>query len=221
MIYILFRPGQTTELPGSEFIGMTSTHGFGTASVDDGFIQLIPASANIIEISKEEAEAVLWLWEGRDYRKIKYPNIDDTNSEEDGYGTGNVKVQLTPEVEAYAISLGKKVKTQIALDKFRKDYDLFNNNKSAQEIATWPAQKEEALAYAGDNTAATPVLNILSSARGIPLAELVARVNEKTASNNVKLANLLGEQQVMVDSIKACTTLAELSLIDPDGTTTV
>ena len=69
-----------------------------------------------------------------------------------------------------------------------------------RERETWKTQEEEALAWLADNAAPAPMLTAQAAERGIPLADLVAKVMENV---NVKslAGKILGQQQALLDKI--------------------
>lgn len=81
------------------------------------------------------------------------------------------------------------------------------------EVDSWPQQVKEAEAYSLDSTSPATLLQAIATARGLDLAELVARVNAKTASYALASGQIIGKRQALEDAIDAATTLAELEAI--------
>ena len=80
---------------------------------------------------------------------------------------------------------------------------------SLLEKATWEEQKREALLYQSDNTANTPLIDILAIGRELTKEELVTKIINNVNTYNTSLANLLVEQQQLEQRLKACVTIAD------------
>jgi hypothetical protein len=80
---------------------------------------------------------------------------------------------------------------------------------SLLEKATWEEQKREALLYQQNNTASTPLIDILAEGREISKSELIDKILSNVNSYNTKLANLLVEQQKLEKRVKDCQTIAD------------
>lgn len=83
---------------------------------------------------------------------------------------------------------------------------------SSSEADTFSIQQVEWAAYTADNTASTPFVTSLATARGIPKAELMAKIGEKVTS----IAAAIGTKQSRIDAIKACATSDEVNALDFD-----
>ena len=84
---------------------------------------------------------------------------------------------------------------------------------SALEYDSWAEQLFEAKAYDVDNTASTPLLSSLASARGITLSEMVTKVIDANNTYNTQIQTLLAAKQTVETEIKACTTISECCLL--------
>lgn len=73
------------------------------------------------------------------------------------------------------------------------------------EVESWSKQESEARAYVADNTAATPLLTALSTAREVPLPDLAARVIEKADLFATASGEIIGTRQRCEDLIMAAT----------------
>jgi hypothetical protein len=78
------------------------------------------------------------------------------------------------------------------------------------EASTWSAQSKEANAYKADNTVDTPVLTKLAEIRDITVSDLADKIIIKETEYNIAVAELLGQQQKIIDEIKARTEIWEL-----------
>lgn len=80
-----------------------------------------------------------------------------------------------------------------------------------REINSWPQQEREALSLEQDVSAAAPLLSAIASARGLDVAELAARVREKSAAFAVASGAIIGRRQALEDA------LAAIDLAAPDA----
>jgi hypothetical protein len=75
-------------------------------------------------------------------------------------------------------------------------------NKTPQEQATWAAQQAEAIAFTADNTAATPTLSMLATARGTDVSTLASQVLTAVTNYNATIASLFAAQEGYVKQLK-------------------
>jgi len=78
------------------------------------------------------------------------------------------------------------------------------------ERESWSVQESEADAYMADNAATVPMLNGLSKARGVPVADLATRIKANAAMFKSASSSLIGQRQKRSDLNAAATTLAEV-----------
>ena len=109
-----------------------------------------------------------------------------------------------------AIGLQKIILTANVEDVFDVRFKALSKNKPEMESSTWPAQSKEANAYKADNTVDTPVLTKLAEIRDITVSDLADKIIIKETEYNIAVAELLGQQQKIIDEIKACTEIWEL-----------
>ncbi|WP_274571544.1 hypothetical protein [Neisseria leonii] len=76
----------------------------------------------------------------------------------------------------------------------------------AYEIQSWIIQGTEAKAWAADNSAATPVLDGIAAARGIPAGILKAAALRKTLAYEQLAAHTAGQRQALETRIEAAQT---------------
>ena len=117
-----------------------------------------------------------------------------------------LKHVMSAEDEVKAIAFSKYYMNLIVKDIFTGRLTKLGLAGSPVEQASWDSQKDEATAYTLDSTVATPVLDVLASAKSITVAKLVDKINTNVTDYNVKLATLLGAQQKVLDTITACAT---------------
>ena len=78
------------------------------------------------------------------------------------------------------------------------------------EVESFIDQRNEWRAWKADATAATPIVDVLASARGISKEALMAKIE----ANVLAIVKLQGSQNAIEDSIKACTTIEELEALE-------
>ena len=84
------------------------------------------------------------------------------------------------------------------------------------ERNTWNSQLAEAQAYLKDHSVETPMLQIISTLRGLTLDEMVNKVILKSNEYQTMVATLIAEKQILESKIQAANTNEELNnlLID-------
>lgn len=87
----------------------------------------------------------------------------------------------------------------------------------ADEVSTWSKQESEARAYTASNTAATPLLSALATARGIALADLAARVIAKADAFAAASGAIIGKRQKYEDAVNAAADAATVAAISWQG----
>jgi len=82
-----------------------------------------------------------------------------------------------------------------------------------REISSWPQQEKEARAYLADPAAVTPLLDALSTARGVTKDALAQKIVAKADAFAAAAGALIGKRQALEDKINAATTIEELEAI--------
>ena len=82
------------------------------------------------------------------------------------------------------------------------------------EIDSWGKQEAQARAFIAAPTALTPLIDALATTRGVPKAELAARIIVKADLFEPILGALMGKRQGLEDAIDAATTKAALAAIN-------
>lgn len=77
------------------------------------------------------------------------------------------------------------------------------SNYPESEVLSWSKQETEARAYLADPSAETPLINALSSARGVPKAELAQRVVAKSNLFAAVSGAIIGKRQALEDALAA------------------
>jgi hypothetical protein len=120
-----------------------------------------------------------------------------------------VRHYLTDEDRAAGVAFNKAVMKKLIADRFSERYKELMVDASTLEKDTWEEQKREAFGYLADNDYQTPIIDILSTGRNIQKNVFIQKVVDKVTEYNTKLANLLLEQQLMEERVKACQTIAD------------
>ena len=182
--------------------------------VEDDTFNYIKGNVKVLE------DRMVWKG-GANYGKLKIKYFTNGKEKNDlDYRTSSVgnDIDLTTKVyrdyteEEFNATLGlqKIVLTANVEDIFDVRFKALQKNKPEMETMMWPAQSKEANAYKADNTIDTPVLSKLAETRGITVSELADKIIIKETEYNIAVAELLGQQQKLIDEIKACTQIYEL-----------
>ena len=214
---------QDQPLMGTKLIGVTSTHNFATGELADDVVTRAGDGVWIQYITEGEAKSIPWLWTARDYKKVIYPTDDpylrelEFIAKEDG--TGKYKIVRSDQETVDSLSLGKKVKKKINSDVYEREYNKLMSKESKQDTALWRTQLQEANSYIANDSALTPVLNVLVTAKSgsLSLSQLANNVVTASLNHDIKVSKLLLKQQAVNDDIKSATTIVELIAIRPDG----
>lgn len=82
------------------------------------------------------------------------------------------------------------------------------------EVQSWALQAIEAKAWAQDKTVATPVLDKIAAARGVPADALKQAALRKTLQYEALTAFIAGQRQALQTRIEAAKTLEDLNAIE-------
>jgi len=88
------------------------------------------------------------------------------------------------------------------------------------EVATWTIQALEAKAWHADNAAATPTLDAIAAARGVPVDMLKQKAYEKAVKFEMLTAHIAGLRQAAEDKIYAAKTPEDVAAVQCDFCTT-
>jgi hypothetical protein len=81
------------------------------------------------------------------------------------------------------------------------------------EVSSWPQQVKEAERILADPTQPAPLLSAISSARGVELSDLAARVVLKMEAYAAAAGEIIGRRQSLEDQVERATTVEELELL--------
>ena len=92
------------------------------------------------------------------------------------------------------------------------DYRLakLDLNNTLEQV-TFEYQWEEAKAWEADNSAEVPILNALATARGLTVAEMVAKINTARVNHKARVTTLLQKMAQVKQAYKNCTTILEMN----------
>lgn len=84
----------------------------------------------------------------------------------------------------------------------------------AAEVQSWALQAMEAKAWAADHNAATPILDTIAAARGVPADMLKQRALDKAVKYEYLCAAVIGQRQALQTRIEAAKTLDDLNMVE-------
>ena len=163
-------------------------------------------------LEEEVAYSYMFLSAYRNFINVKpeTPQNDRLQllSSEESIGA-KAKYYLTDQDKANVVSLFKEIMRYTLDEVYDKRLIELKLNVSEIELQSWDQQRQEAIAYANDASASTPMLSVLATSRGITVAEMVAKVQSAIDKYNADLANLLGKKQAIENEIKLCASMAD------------
>jgi hypothetical protein len=181
---------------------------------DDNPINFIKGNVKVLDASAVDIGALfVGKWQDKYYILSDGQHSSSKETDDDE----KVSLELPADVAEASLSLLKTILISNVEDEFDVRFKSLNADVPALENSTWETQKAEALAYAADDSDATPVLDILSTARGISVSDLVGKINTKVSTYNTQVAGILGAQQALVDVIKAIDNVKDLLEWDEDN----
>jgi hypothetical protein len=210
-MYILFKAVSERQLGIVQTIGRTLTYAVGylpdTHTDIAEFAHLKPKVLS-------ENVALAWKFFGAYKNSISVkagtPQNEQLQLLNSSEPTGEkVKYYFTEEDIANTVEFMRAVMLYMIDEVYDKRFVQANLPPSELEGATWPQQKAEALAYTADPSASVPMLTSLAAARGITVAEMVAKVNTAVANYNATIASLLATKQARQQEVKACASIAD------------
>ncbi|MDP2808651.1 MAG: hypothetical protein Q8O34_00715 [Rhodocyclaceae bacterium] len=117
----------------------------------------------------------------------------------DAYTIADSAAHVCTEIDAHAAEMRNRVTAGI----------------SPGEMASWAIKRAEAVVYAlTGNPADAPLLSLEAQARGVPLADVCARVSANSTALGGLEAAIAGAAGRHRDAVKACATFAEIAAYD-------
>ena len=188
---------------------------YGVFSIADEYqdMRLDLDSIGAETLTAAEAKSAIFSDAYRGYVKIKsgtsisddFPEIE---SDEDV--PSSTRYDMTADDIASGLSFNKILFKKYIRDRFNdKAKDIASARIGNLEQLSFEQQKSEAAAWTADNTASTPMLTTMATARGITVSALVSKINTKVAAYNTAIATKLAEQKVLEDEVDALDTIAK------------
>lgn len=216
-VYVVYKENQIEAAPG----WITDYHsycGYRVGVIEDEYqdlrVELPHINADVLPAALARASIFANAYRG--YIKVRqgstvsddYPQLGISEDPE----AQKYQHDLTADETAAAINFNKYLFKRIIRDRYNQKFKELNKWSSDLEAATWEQQKSEAAAWTADNTATTPMLTTMATARGISVSDLVGKINTKVTAYNNALATLLGEQKDKEDDVDALSTIGECHL---------
>jgi hypothetical protein len=124
-------------------------------------------------------------------------------------------VQITPEIQGYILTMMKAFANEIVHYEFERRF-LAMRDASDLEVASWQIQREEAMAFLANSASATPFLDFLATENGVDKTTLANGIISAAATYHVNLAQLLIQEQKLLDKFNACTTVWDINILYED-----
>jgi hypothetical protein len=212
MTHILFKVQGNT--PGYiQVIGMYLNYNYGRIADEYNDMRVELNKLGAIIIPEEVAKGFVFADIYKDYISVRtnshimdeIPQLAESGETE----AEKVKHYLTEEDRAAGVAFNKAAMKKVVADRFSERYKELMLDASLLEKDTWEEQKREAFGWVADEDYQTPIIDILSAGRNIDKATFVQKIINNVTAYNTKLANLLLEQQLLEERIKACETIAD------------
>lgn len=98
-----------------------------------------------------------------------------------------------------------KIKLRNINTEYEKAIAQLTAGTPESEKGTWSKQEAEARAYTADNTAPTPLIDGIATARGVDRVYFIGKIIEKADAYTVAIAQLTGVRQSKEDQLNAGT----------------
>jgi len=186
--------------------------------LDDSVKDIVPISHLDATIIDEEAVALAWKFAANYTGYVSVRANTLANDQLDIISSGEpegtkVKYYLTDDDKTNAAKFMKIALRKILDEVYDRRFAQLNLEVSTLEATTWSTQLAEAQAFQLDNTALTPTLTALATARGITTAEMVNKVITASNNYNAQVASMLAAKQVVEAEIKACQVITDLNVL--------
>jgi len=212
MTHILFKV--QGDAPGYiQVVGMYLNYNYGRIAdeYNDMRVELNKLGATIIP--ENVAKGFVFADIYKDYISIRTnSNIMDEIpqlAESSEVEAEKVKHFLSDDDKLAGVLFNKAVMKKVVGDRFSERYKELMVDASILEKDTWEEQKREAFGWMADQDYQTPIIDILCAGRNIDKTLFVQKIINNVTAYNVKLANLLLEQQLLEERIKACVNIAD------------
>jgi hypothetical protein len=212
MTHILFKVQGNT--PGYiQVIGMYLNYNYGRIADEYNDMRVELNKLGAIVIPEEVARGFVFADIYKDYISVRtnshimdeIPQLAQSGETE----AEKVKHFLTDEDKAAGVAFNKAAMRKVVADRFSERYKELMLDASILEKDTWEEQKREAFGWTADEDYQTPIIDILCAGRNIDKSIFVQKIINNVTAYNTKLANLLLEQQLLEERIKACVNIAD------------
>ena len=193
----------------------TSYGAYGVFSIADDMqdMRLDLDSIGAETLTPAEAKSSIFADAYRGYIKVKDGSgiIDDFPFlESDESVPTSTRHDMTADEIASGLVYNKILFKKYIRDRFNdKAKDIASARIGNLEQLSFEQQKSEAAAWTADNTASTPMLTTMATARSLTVSALVSKINTKVAAYNSAIATKLAEQKVLEDEVDALDTIAK------------
>ena len=212
MTHILFKV--QGDVPGYiQVVGMYLNYNYGRIAdeYNDMRVELNKLGATIIP--ENVAKGFVFADIYKDYISVRTnSNIMDEIpqlAESSEIDAEKVKHFLSDDDKLAGVLFNKAAMKKVVADRFSERYKELMVDASILEKDTWEEQKREAFGWMADQDYQTPIIDILCAGRNIDKTLFVQKIISNVTAYNVKLANLLLEQQLLEERIKACVNIAD------------
>ena len=212
MTHILFKLQGDT--PGYiQVVGMYLNYNYGRIAdeYNDMRVELNKLGATIIP--ENVAKGFVFADIYKDYISVRTnSNIMDEIpqlAESSEIDAEKVKHFLSDDDKLAGVLFNKAAMKKVVADRFSERYKELMVDASILEKDTWEEQKREAFGWMADQDYQTPIIDILCAGRNIDKTLCVQTIMNNVTAYNVKLANLLLEQQLLEERIKACVNISD------------
>lgn len=125
----------------------------------------------------------------------------------------NEPVTIIPEATPPTLGEVKEAKLIEIRTAAARAMELLASPYLPQERESWDTQYKEATEWLADNSSSVPMITAMANNRGIPIAEMVAKVMENANLYRDTIGALLGKQQALLDGTAEATTVEEVKSI--------
>lgn len=212
MTHIIFK--MQGNIPGYiNVVGMYMNYYYGRIAdeYNDMRVELVNMGAEIIP--SEVASGFVFADIYNDYVSVRTNShiMDEVPQLAESSETDVEKVRyvLTDSDKLLGVEFNKTIMKKVIKDRFSEKHKGLMVDASLLEKDTWEEQKREAFGFESNSNYPTPIIDILSNGRDIDKTTFVNKVIEKVDLYNTKMATLLLEQQLLVEKVNICETIAD------------
>jgi hypothetical protein len=124
-------------------------------------------------------------------------------------------VQITPQIITYILTMMKAFANELIHYEFERRF-LTMRDASDLEAASWQIQREEATAFLANSSATTPFLDFLAQENNTDKTTMANNIIAAANTYHANLAQLLIQEQQLLDKFNACTTVWDINILYED-----